>query len=39
MAAARPATLTDMGRIGGVGATKLQRFGDAFLQVIDGFNA
>jgi ATP-dependent DNA helicase RecQ len=34
MAAQRPATLSDLGRIGGVGAKKLEAYGDAFLQVI-----
>ncbi len=36
MAEKRPATLDDMARINGVGATKLERFGDIFLQVITG---
>lgn len=34
MAAARPATLTDLARIPGIGARKLADYGDAFLQVI-----
>ena len=34
MAAQRPASLADMGRIGGVGARKLEAWGDAFLEVI-----
>ena len=36
MAEARPATLDDMARIGGVGAKKLDQYGDAFLEVING---
>jgi len=34
MAAARPATLTELARIPGIGARKLADYGDAFLQVI-----
>ena len=34
MAAARPASLASLGEIGGVGARKLEAYGDAFLQVI-----
>ena len=34
MAAQRPASLADLGRIGGVGAKKLDAYGDAFLRVI-----
>ena len=34
MAAKRPATLTDLARIPGIGARKLADYGDAFLQVI-----
>lgn len=34
MAQARPASLADLGRVGGVGARKLDAYGDAFLQVI-----
>ena len=34
MAAQRPASLADLGRIGGVGARKLGAYGDAFLRVI-----
>ncbi|WP_205316044.1 DNA helicase RecQ [Novosphingobium sp. P6W] len=34
MAAARPSSLADMGGIGGVGARKLDAYGDAFLEVI-----
>ena len=36
MAEKRPASLDDMARISGVGATKLERYGTAFLQVITG---
>ncbi|MDA5095404.1 DNA helicase RecQ [Aliiroseovarius sp. KMU-50] len=36
MAEKRPATLDDMARIGGVGAKKLDTYGDAFLTVIAG---
>ena len=36
MAEQRPANLDDMARIGGVGATKLERYGAAFLEVISG---
>jgi len=34
MAATRPATLTALGEIGGVGTRKLEAYGEAFLQVI-----
>lgn len=34
MAASRPATLADMGQIGGVGTRKLDAYGDRFLEVI-----
>ncbi len=34
MAAARPATRAALGTISGVGARKLEAYGDAFLQVI-----
>ncbi len=34
MASARPASLSELGRIGGVGAKKLEAYGDAFLAVI-----
>jgi len=30
----RPATLDELGRIKGVGASKLDRYGDAVLQVL-----
>mgnify|MGYP000008761836 CR=1 FL=1 len=36
MAETRPQSLDGMGRIGGVGAKKLERYGDAFLSVILG---
>ena len=37
MAAARPGSLEQLGRIGGVGATKLERYGEAFLAAIGDF--
>ncbi|CUK08006.1 ATP-dependent DNA helicase RecQ [Ruegeria denitrificans] len=36
MAEKRPATLDDMARISGVGAKKLERYGDTFLEVLTG---
>lgn len=36
MAEKKPATLDDMARIGGVGAKKLDSYGAAFLEVING---
>ena len=36
MAETRPATLDQMARINGVGAKKLERYGAAFLEVING---
>jgi ATP-dependent DNA helicase RecQ len=36
MAETRPASLDEMARIGGVGATKLDRYGADFLEVING---
>jgi ATP-dependent DNA helicase RecQ len=36
MAETRPATLDQMARIGGVGASKLEKYGAAFLAVITG---
>lgn len=36
MAETRPGTLDQMARIGGVGAKKLERYGAAFLEVING---
>jgi len=37
MAARRPATQIDLGQIGGVGARKLEAYGDRFLDVIRQF--
>ena len=34
MAATRPASLAALGEIGGVGARKLEAYGEAFLSVI-----
>ena len=39
MAQARPQTLDDMARVNGVGATKLERYGTTFLEVITGDRA
>ena len=39
MAETRPASLDEMARISGVGAKKLERYGDAFLTVINGETA
>ncbi|RYH01722.1 DNA helicase RecQ [Salipiger sp. IMCC34102] len=36
MAETKPSTLDQMARIGGVGATKLEKYGRAFLEVIAG---
>jgi len=36
MAQTRPATLDEMARVGGVGAKKLEQYGRAFLEVING---
>jgi ATP-dependent DNA helicase RecQ len=36
MAETRPASLDEMARVGGVGATKLDRYGADFLEVING---
>ncbi|MFZ7091198.1 DNA helicase RecQ [Primorskyibacter sp. 2E233] len=36
MATQRPRTLDDMARINGIGAKKLERYGAAFLEVING---
>ncbi|MGZ8336006.1 MAG: DNA helicase RecQ [Allosphingosinicella sp.] len=36
MAAAKPATLHALGQVSGVGAAKLERYGEAFLEVIAG---
>ena len=37
MAASRPASLDDLGQIGGVGTRKLEAYGDRFLEVIRQF--
>jgi ATP-dependent DNA helicase RecQ len=34
MAATRPASLAQLGEVGGVGARKLEAYGEAFLAVI-----
>ena len=34
LAHARPTTLSEMGRVPGIGAKKLEAYGDAFLAVI-----
>jgi ATP-dependent DNA helicase RecQ len=34
MATGRPGSIAELGRISGVGARKLEAYGDAFLQVI-----
>ena len=36
MAAERPRTLAELAQINGVGAAKLERYGEAFLAVIRG---
>ncbi len=36
MAEQRPANMDEMARISGIGATKLERYGDLFLQVVTG---
>ena len=36
MATSRPSTLIEMGKISGVGALKLERYGDRFLQIVNG---
>lgn len=36
MAEKRPASLDDMARISGIGAKKLERYGDTFLEVLTG---
>jgi ATP-dependent DNA helicase RecQ len=38
MAAARPATLGELAGISGVGEAKLERYGQAFLEVIQHFS-
>ena len=37
MAATKPTSLAALGRISGVGSAKLERYGDAFVEVIAGF--
>ncbi|MCB2057800.1 MAG: HRDC domain-containing protein, partial [Novosphingobium sp.] len=37
MAERRPATLAEMGEIGGVGARKLEAHGEAFLELIQAY--
>ena len=32
----RPGSLTEMGKISGIGQAKLTRYGDAFLEVLEG---
>ena len=39
MAARKPATEAELLEVGGVGQTKLERYGDAFLEVIAGGEA
>jgi ATP-dependent DNA helicase RecQ len=34
MAAARPSSLAELGEIGGIGARKLEAYGEAFLSVL-----
>ena len=36
MLRARPATLDDLGEVQGVGASKLARYGEDFLRVLNG---
>ena len=36
MLRSQPASLADMGRVSGVGARKLERYGEAFLEVLGG---
>ena len=36
MLRSQPTTLAEMGRVSGVGARKLERYGDAFLEVLGG---
>ena len=36
MAARKPRTAAELLEVGGVGQTKLERYGDAFLEVIAG---
>ncbi len=37
MATTKPANLAALGRISGVGARKLEAYGDSFLEVIRGY--
>jgi ATP-dependent DNA helicase RecQ len=37
IASARPQSLGELGQVNGVGARKLEAYGDAFLQVVKGF--
>ena len=37
IAVARPGSLTELAEIPGVGATKLERYGDTFLEVVEAF--
>ena len=39
MAAAKPATLQALSRVSGVGAAKLERYGEAFVEVVRTFEA
>ena len=39
MAEMKPVTLGALARVSGVGEAKLERYGRAFLEVIDGFAA
>ncbi|MCP9800539.1 DNA helicase RecQ [Synechococcus sp. RedBA-s] len=39
LAARRPARLADLGQVSGIGATKLDRYGEAVLAVIEGWQA
>ena len=34
----KPQTLEEMGRLNGVGPKKLEKYGQAFLEVVKGFN-
>jgi ATP-dependent DNA helicase RecQ len=39
MLRSRPSSLSDMARVSGVGARKLERYGQAFLEVLNGAEA
>ena len=39
LAARRPARLADLGQVSGIGAAKLNRYGEAVLAVIEGWQA